>query len=208
MAYSKISICNLALAIVGAAAIRDFDEPNKRARMCFTFYEPTKDFLLSRLDWSFARKYKQLNQLALNVDEVPKGMFPYQLPNDCKTPRYITPVGSASAWELMGDVLFCRQPGNVALYYTAFETPVSRFTDPFVNVLSLGIAVRLSPPITQDAALTNSLYKQFISEQQEAWESDANIGNMYREFDEDPNNDTFVHPDLATYLDRDAFSPS
>ena len=200
MAYSKISICNLSLAICGAGAIRDFDEANKRARMADVFYEPTKDYLLSRIDWSFARKFKKLNLLSLPEDEVPEGQYPYQLPNDCKVPRILTPVGGRTSWELLGDILMCDQPSNVALYYTATGTPVARFTDPFVNVLALGIAVRLAPPISQDSDLVDSLYKQFLNEQKECWESDANIGNIYREFDEDPSNDTFVAPDLAGYL--------
>ena len=203
MAYSKISICNLSLAMCGAGAIRDFDESNKRARMADVFFEPTKDYLLSRIDWSFARKFKHLNLLDIPADEIPSGLYPYQLPNDCKVPRILTPAGGRTRWEVMGDRLFCEQPSGVSLYYTAVNTPVARFTDPFVNVFALGIAVRLAPAITQDKQLVDSLYKQYISEQKECWETDTNIGNIYREFDEDPNNDTFVSPDLASFLADD-----
>jgi len=204
MSYSKINICNLALAIVGADAIRDFDEGNKRSRMADVFYEPVKDYVLTRMDWSFARRFKMLNKVTTDPDAIPPGYFAYQLPNDCRTPREIIPLGSRDPWEILGDLLICHldtaDGAEVGLYYTATGTSVARFTDPFVNTVALGIAVKLAPPITQDAEMTSALYSQFANEMREAWEADANIGNRYREYDETPENDTFVNPDLANFL--------
>jgi hypothetical protein len=59
----------------------------------------------------------------------------------------------------------------------------------------LGIAVRLSPSVTQDKKLTAELREQFAFEQLNAWESEANIGNSYRAHDETPANDPFVNPE-------------
>jgi len=211
MSYSKISICNLALAIVGADAIRDFDEGNKRSRMADVFYEPVKDYVLTRMDWSFARRFSMLNKVITATGTIPPGYFAYQLPNNCKTPRELIPLGSRDPWEILGDLLIClldsEQGDNVGLYYTATGTSVARFTDPFVNTVALGIAVKLAPPITQDAKVTEALYEQFTKEMKEAWEADANIGNRYREYDETPENDTFVNPDLANFLNIPNYKP-
>ena len=63
MIYSKIGICNLALAAIGEDSIRDFADGNKRARMCDVFYETTRDYLLGQFDWAFARRQQALQQL-------------------------------------------------------------------------------------------------------------------------------------------------
>ena len=197
MIYSKVNICNISLAALGEAPIRDFDENNKRARMCDIFYEQVKDYILSKHDWTFARSFKALQQLDLPADEIPIGMYVYQIPDDCKTPRNIHPLGHRDMWEIMADRLFANKE-TVSLYYTKRDVPVTLFTDGFANLVSIALAVRMAPAITQDKALTKALYEQYIRERSECWESDANIGNQYRQYDEDPNNDTFVNPDLVT----------
>ena len=197
MSHSKIDICNLALAALGEAPIRDFNENNKRARMCDIFYDSTAAYLLSKFDWSFARAYKTLQQLDLPVEEVPVGLYAYQLPDDCKTPREIAPLGSRDRWEVMADRVFTSKT-EASLYYTKRDVIVTLYTDGFASLLYILLAVRMSPAITQDKNLTKVLYDQYLRERQDCWESDANIGNQYRQYDEDPNNDTFINPDLVT----------
>ena len=197
MFYYKIDVCNLSLAALGEAAIRDFNENNKRARMCDVFFDSAKDYLLSKYDWSFARAFKKLNQLDLPADEIPVGEYAYQLPADCSVPRNIFPLGSKDMWEVMADRLFANKE-TISLYYTKRDVSTALFSDCFASALYLLLAVRMSPAITQDKSLTKALYDQYIREQMGAWESDANIGNQYRQYDEDPLNDTFVNPDLVT----------
>lgn len=210
MPNSKISICNLALAALGEDSIRSFDEDNKRSRMCDVFFESTKEYLLSKFDWPFACKLKKLQPVILPEDEVPYGEYGYQIPSDCKTPRDIHPRGGRDYWVVRGQVLFCKIPPetdssgvranrDVQLYYTYNNVDASQFTDTFATLLYIAMAVRMAPSLTQDKDLTRALAAQYQVEMREAWESDANIGNDYRAHDEDPNNDTFVHPDIATY---------
>jgi len=199
MAYSKIDICNSALAMLGADLLRSFDENNKRARMCFVFFDMTRDYLLSKFDWPFARAFRKLQLLDVTSMTVPEGWYPFKLPSDCRNPRELHPPGSKDPWRIMGSVLYCKRTGiggdDAYLYYTIQNVDPSSYSDTFASLLSLGLAVRLCPSITQDKALTKALRDQFREEQRDAWESDANIGNEYREFDEDPNNDAFVNPD-------------
>ena len=203
MSYSEVGICNIALATIGEAAIRDFDEDNKRARMCQTLYRATRDYILTKFDWPFARSNAVLNQVTVAEGSLPDGVCAYQLPNDCKTPRSLYPYGSRQRWEISGDKLITncnREVGTVRLYYTAQEINVTLFSDTFANLLALGLATRLAPVLTQDKQLTRTIYDQYNAEQRECWESDANIGNGYREYDENPNADTFVDPDLTHLL--------
>lgn len=205
MPYSKIDICNLALASLGADAIRSFDEKNKRARMSSNFFNATRDYLLTRFDWSFARRFTLLKEVVLLPNEhVPVGTRVYELPLDCRTPRDLHPPGSRDAWMISQNKLYTNKTGDIYLYYTAQEVDTALYTDTFSNLMALGIAVRMSPAITQDKALTKLIYEQYQQEQRDCWETDANIGEDYRAHDEDPNNDTFVHPD--GYIDTEAAS--
>jgi len=198
---SKISICNIALAMLGEDGIRSFDEVNKRARMCDIFYDSAVSYLMAKFDWPFARRYKSLKQV--DLDDLPEGINAFQIPADCRTPRDINEPGSKDQWEVFGDYIYT--PVDIVnLYYTTNDVSVTRFSDTFVSILALGIAVRMGPSITQDKALVKVLYERFTGEVREAHETDANIGNTYREFNEDPNNDSFVYPDgfLEDYIKR------
>ena len=158
-------------------------------------------------DWPFARRFAKLQPLDNEITIggitterlVPEGMFAYQLPSDCHNPRDLHPRGSKEPWDVMEDVFYCEidpeSGADVLLYYTAAEVDVSKYSRTFANLLALGLAVKMCPSVTQDKGLAAQLGEQFVGEQRDAWESDANIGNNYREPDEDPNNDSFVYPD-------------
>jgi hypothetical protein len=194
MADSKIQICNQALSLLGADAIRSFDENNKRARMCDVFFESTRNYLLTKFDWPFARKYAKLQLLAEEI--VPADKYAYQLPNDCMIPRDLHPPGSYDPWSVHGRVLWCNisSEQEVFLYYTIQVMDTSLFSATFSNLLALALAVRICMPISQDKALASVLDQRYLQEQRDVWESEANVGNDYRMFDEDPDNDTFVNP--------------
>jgi len=193
MAYSKINICNTALALLGEDSIRSFDQPNKRAKMCDTFFDTTRDYLLFSFDWSFARKIAKLQPLA--GIETPDHTYPYGLPSDCRVVRDLYPRGSKDWWEIVGGMFLCRTPSDVYIYYTKQATNPAAFSDAFANILALAMAVKMSPAISQDKSLTQVLYNQYKIELREAWEADANQGNNYRAYDESPENDKFVNPD-------------
>ena len=162
MAISKIQICNLTLASLGEDSIRSFDENNKRARLCDVFYDITRDFLLSKFDWPFARTFRNLNEVLVEFD-VPDGVSVYQLPTDCETPRDIHPIGSRRHWYVQGNKLYVKTSDGtgVGLYYTRKETNQALFTATFSNLLAVGLSVRLCAPITQDKKLARDLLQQY-----------------------------------------------
>ena len=191
MPYSEIDICNIALSEFGADAIRSFGEDNKRARMCKNFYDVTRDYLYAVFDWPFARKFKNLNELDLSAEDVPDGEHGFALPSDCLVARDVHPPGSSTAWRISGTILYTPLSA-VGLYYTRTETNSAIFSLAFINALASALAVRLCLPISQDKAAAKVLYAQFKQELRDCQEADANIGNDYRMFDEDPDNDSFV----------------
>jgi len=205
MALSKIDICNIALASIGADSIRSFDEKNKRSRMCDVLFDSTRDYLLSKFNWNFARKYAELQQIDIESSNivVPEGYFVYQLPSDCKTAIELYPEGSRDRWFVSGEYLFCffnnKEGIKIILEYITSEVSTALFSDTFSNLLALGLAARLAPVITQDPQLTKTLYNQYQIELGEVAADDANIGNKNRPVDEIPEYDSFVTPDLNPY---------
>ncbi len=200
MTVSKIDICNLALAIIGEDAIRDFDEGNKRARMCYVFYTNTRDMLLGQFNWPFARRQMELARLATAPDWAPEGTYAYALPSDCLMPIDLWPEGTFQEWEVRSNTLYCKYHNEevpIVLIYTRREVNYALYSTSFVNLLSLALAVKLSPPLTQDKELTKTLGQQYEIAKLNAWGTDANIGNRYKHSDDDPNRDSFVDADYA-----------
>ena len=193
MPLSKVAISNIALARLGADSIRSFSESNKRARMCDILFDSIRDDLLERFDWPFAKRFVQLNEVTI-TDPIPTGMVVYQLPNDCKKPRDIHPVGSKIPWFVQNNQLYT-QLSEVYLYYTALTVDTALFSSVFANLLALGMASQMCMAITHDAKMAKQLIALFDNSQYSAWEVDANIGSDYQVGDSDPENDTFVNPD-------------
>jgi len=197
---SKVNICNQALAAIGEASIRDFDEGNKRARMCDRFYEATRAYLLAQFDWPFARRQKALNKLAEPLDWVPDGVFTYAVPADCHQPIDLWPEGSLTEWEIRGRELHCTLDSEktpVVLMYIQNVTDPSKFSAQFVNLLSVALAVRICLPLTQDKELTKTLFQQYTVEKTDAWATDAAMGNRHLANNENPALDSFVDADFS-----------
>lgn len=191
----------MALASLGADSIRSFDEENKRSRMCEVFYDYTRDYLLAKFDWTFSRALAKLNEVTVTTP-VPDGTYVYQLPANCKTPRDLHPLGSRENWRIMADKLYCQIPPEVGvyLYYTFLQEDVSKYSDVFSNLLSLGLSARLCPAITQDKKLSNTLYSMYKGEILEVMEVDGNIGTDHPGNDDNPDLDTFVNPDSSPII--------
>jgi hypothetical protein len=199
MAISEIGICNNALALLGASAIRSFDEDNKRARLCKNLYDVSRDFLLRSYDWPFARSFAKLQKIDTEDIEVPPGMNLFGLPASYVRILDVYPRGSKTPWEIIGRYL-CSPMEDVRVYYTRKEVSVVLFSCTFVSALSVLLAYRMCPSITQDEALTKALYEQYKIEIGEFAANDANEGNDYIPFDTDPNNDSFVTGEHTSLL--------
>lgn len=199
-AYSDIDICNLALSYVGADTIRTFEENNKRSRLCEIFFGAVKKALLDGFDWPFARKLAGLVAAPTSV-VTPSGWYAYAIPSDCSRIRDLYPPGSRDPWEIIGQYFHCALSENVYVYYTVKEIATARFSESFSQLLALGVAVRLAMPITQNRDLYKSLAEDFRLSKMEVWETEANTGNSYRAYNENPNNDTFVNVDTQDAFD-------
>jgi len=194
--HSQISICNSALALIGETFIRSLNENSTKARMCQVQYDIQVDALLTRIDWPFARAVATLNELVIPEEQQIPGKKFYALPSNCLMPRYLVQQDGRHSFEVMGNALVTALP-NPRLVYTRDDTTEFLFSPAFVHLLSLSLAIRISPALTQDKILTSSLKNLFEYEFMQAAEVEANTDNVYRFADEQPEHDTFVNPDNA-----------
>ena len=213
--YSAVDICNMALAMVGGKMIRSLDEDNKRARLCNVFYPMTRDYLLARFDWPFARKIRVLRQLtdedlvryAINLDtDIPEGWYAYAKPSDCLAARDIEPPGNREKWmEMKGCIMVPKPPEvEVSLRYTAENNNTGDYSMQFISMLSIGVASYLAPAMVgAETPLTQTLLQRWMAEQAIGFGDDANIGEV-PDPDGNPRLDTFSDPDMVNYT---ALSP-
>jgi hypothetical protein len=76
-----VTICNLALNMVGIPPIVSFSDNNNNAKLCERFYPVLRDKVLRDHTWSFATFSIKLPRLAEKPFD-PRFEFSYQLPSD------------------------------------------------------------------------------------------------------------------------------
>jgi hypothetical protein len=189
---SDLDVVNIALAQLGQDSISSFDENNKRARISNALYPSALRSVLTRGQWTFARRLRQLQQIPdANVDTK---LFPYVYlrPSDAVMSIGLVPLTRRIKWEMInGQIHTGINPAY--LYYISSDTPPSDYTPPFVTSLSFYLAAMLAYPLTQDDELgQNMLTRQFPFVLAEALSADAMIGSEHLQADRDPRNDTFV----------------
>lgn len=192
---SEIQICNMALDELDVAAIQSFTEATKQARVCKRHYEQTRDLLLSKYDWGFARKTATL---ALLTEEYDGWDFAYQSPSDCLVPRKIWDSITATAYNLKfypevysnykgvkvpfeirvnsdgsSKVILTNQEDAV-LIYTARITDVNAFDVNFIEALYLKLASKMAYPLRKDPNKAKQLLQEHMIAIGEAGVIDAN----------------------------------
>jgi hypothetical protein len=206
MAASEISICNLALGMIGADSIRSFDEDNKRARLCKVFYEHARDQILFLADWSFSRRYvtiRRIDHEEMGI-QVPEGISVYAKPADCMCPRDVGYFGSREWWRINGEYIWLRLSlDEVGLFYSAKIVNTVQFSEPFIEALSLHLAFRLAMPVAQNREIANALFQQFQVTLNQYIADDANQGSEYKYPDDIADLDTFVNTDRPSIMTLD-----
>lgn len=147
---NTLEICNMALGKIGAAkisAISDKADINLQS-----IYNLTRDNLLIRYPWNFARAREILQP----NEELPafEWAYAYDLPMDFLGRPEL--YGSKSEFIIEGQTLLCNDK-EVLLKYTSHITDASLFHSSFVECLILGIAAELAVVIANDKTLKDAL---------------------------------------------------
>ena len=160
---SSTSICNMALARLGAQRITDYgdnSDTKKEAIYCRLFYTQTAKALMRSHLWRFARHRVQLSQdtetPAFEYD------YAYTLPNDFL--RHVLlwdgsdlPGGRVyTSYDIEGDRVLIDE-STVYLKYLRWIPSEADWDPLFIEVMVLQLAKKLCMPLSQDAEIKADL---------------------------------------------------
>lgn len=150
----SVTICNLALMMVGIPEITSFDEKNNNAKLCKSYFPVLRDRVLRDHPWSFATAAHELQRLdEPSID----GEYEYvcALPGDVIR---VLGLADGSPYRRIGKkILVAELPAQV-VYVRRVEDP-NLFDETFIEALQYLIASEIGMANTRDAQLIN-LYRQ------------------------------------------------
>ena len=156
----SVTICNLALNMLGITGITSFDEKNNIAGLCKQLFAPLRDRVLRDHSWSFADKACDLARVQ-NVESIdPDKPCVCSVPGDCIAMRYCLYNIPFRPWGRY--IMVPALPAK--LIYTARIEDATLFDDTFVAALQYMIAAELAMNHTRDLAMVN-MYRQEYNRQ-------------------------------------------
>lgn len=180
MAASEVTICNLALAALGADRIADLGDDSQPARLCSVFYEPGRDAVLRAYPWNFAIRRAALAALS----DAPAWGFDrqYQLPEG-PSPEYclrVLEVDQAddrnAPFLIEGRKILTDIEAPLYIKYIARVTDPAQFDAAFIRALAARLAVDLAYPLTASASMVEQVSKLYQAVMSEARIVDAQEG--------------------------------
>ena len=150
----SVTICNLALMMVGIPAISSFEDINNNAKLCKSFFPVLRDRVLRDHTWSFAAAAADLQRLQ-------ETSFDHKYPFVCALPgdviRVVNLEGDAPYRRAGNKILVQSLPARV-IYIRRIEDP-NLFDETFVEALQYLIASEIGMANTRDAQLIQ-LFRQ------------------------------------------------
>lgn len=150
----SVTICNLALNMLGIPNITSFDEENNNAKLCKRFFPVLRDRALRDHTWSFAATAMVLPELNETPFD-PHYQFAMQLPPDIIRINEIFP---AVPFRKVANKIFVNA-NPVTLVYTRRVADPELFDDTFVEALQYLIASEIGLANTRDGNLV-AFYRQ------------------------------------------------
>ncbi|ODP39257.1 hypothetical protein [Sphingomonas turrisvirgatae] len=165
---SVVSICNDALASIGADAIASIEERSVSAVECKRAYDGVVDDILSRHEWGFLTR--RVTGAPVVTDRSSEWTYGYAKPDGATRVLRVLPKPEASypefgmfdlpMWDAYGPIPFVEQGGtiyanvpNAIVEYRASTAPVSDFPPLLRYAVSMELAARVAMPIKKDRAI-------------------------------------------------------
>lgn len=150
-------IVNQALGLLGESAISGYDENLPVARAARAHYETTRDSLLRRHRWNFARKRAELSQLS----EAPAFGFAnkYALPSDCLRVLQLNGLSALECeadFEIEGLELLTDADTAKIVYVARIADPSkwdSLFVEAFIYKLGAALAIQVADSLQKQQIL-------------------------------------------------------
>lgn len=188
MPVSDVSICNLALTRIGQPKITSLSQGSKAADLCQLHYEMTRDSVLRDHPWNFAQAYAELSRAsttpAFEFD------YSYSLPTNClKVIRTgfeaLGYIGDSYTYRIVGREIFAHTT-TLAIEYTKKVTDPEQFDAMFVDTLAQRVAAEVCLPLTDNRALTESMWQIYQQKLAAARLADAQEGTPREVVNLDP----------------------
>tara|TARA_R110000803_G_scaffold14183_1_gene39497 strand:- start:149 stop:742 length:594 start_codon:yes stop_codon:yes gene_type:complete len=180
---SQVQIAKLALQHIGDRYdIADLDEETVEAEQVNLIFDDTRDELLRRQPWRFAKKYTDPSTLAVTV---PGGWdYAYQYPTDAVKVRGITNILGFDADPIDFEVALLADNTKVILtnqdeaevFYTARVTDTTRFDPEFTMGLSFLLASRVAMALTGSLDIKSALDQEVLRIISHAADTDSSEG--------------------------------
>ena len=151
---SEVSICNRALAMLGANTIISLTDGSTEANVCNAVYADARDAILRAYPWSCAIQRATLAQLST----APAWGFTkaYSLPNDphCLA---VLDLKEESQYRVEGRSVICNTD-TATIKYVARITDPGQFDPALVFSLSCRISAEIAYALTQNRSLANDMW--------------------------------------------------
>ena len=168
---SEVDICNLALNEVGESSIMDLSEDSKAGRLCNQFYALTRDMVLRSHPWNFAAKRVELAQLTDSPVFEYDNQF--QLPADCL--KVLKTDDEFDIFKIEGRMLLSNN-AIVKIAYTRRVEDTTQFDSLFIEVLYLTIAGKVVFNLSDNNALSTTLFAKAEAKMKQAKSMDGQEG--------------------------------
>lgn len=157
--YTEVSVCNIALALIGETAINTITDPETDVEAtCATLYPITRDDLLSKHEWNFANP---IRELAVDADApaVDGWQYAHRLPaNMLAGPFAVWGDGSTrpvADYAVINNHVY----SNYAVIKVRFreQVLVSEWPHYFVNLVAHALGAALAKPVAENSARAEEL---------------------------------------------------
>ena len=144
----SVSICNLALMMLGIPPITSFNDENNNAKLCRNFFPVLRDRVLRDHPWSFATAFHELQKLDERSGD-PEFSDVCALPGDLI--RVVELVGNSPYRRIENKILVRKLPATL-VYTRRIEDPGS-FDETFVEALQYLLAAEIGMSNTRDTRM-------------------------------------------------------
>jgi hypothetical protein len=171
---SEVSICNQALALLGANPIISLDDNTTEANLCKTLYPDVRDSVLEESNWSFATKWLNLPPLA----NPPVGEYAnaFPLPSDVIRIIFVgEDFSRPEQWQREGNNI--RKDGNTCKCQIVHrENNPNAYSPLFVQALAARMAMEMAVALTNNASLMGTFAQMYEAKLDKAVNNDSAQG--------------------------------
>lgn len=157
---SKVQICNMALARLGAYQIVSLTEGTNEANLCNTLFDDVAERVMVQGSWTTTIKRVSLAR-TVNVPSFGY-QYEYQLPVDprCLKVLNVNDNSARTDYRIEGDKLLCDE-STVSIRYIALLTNTSEYGPLLTEAVELLLASYLAYPLTGKSEMAERMKMEY-----------------------------------------------